>query len=76
MSVMQEKTKTFTNVYGETIAIKLNSEGKVTILHSDCNDNFEPILDFMSKYVLTQEEVKQISRILLEFRIELKLRSF
>lgn len=72
MSVTQEKTKTFTNVYGETITVKLNSDGKVTILHSDCNDNFEPILEFLSKYVLTQEEIKQISTILLDFKIELK----
>ena len=61
MSELTEIVKTYTNVYGEVMTMKLDSNGKVMILHTDCNDKFEPCIEFISEYFLMPEEFKQIS---------------
>ena len=60
MAGLKERVKTFTNVYGEVMTIKSDSDGRVMILHTDCNDKFESGKEFVSKYVLMPEEIKQI----------------
>ena len=70
--LLKEIEKAFTNVYGEVMTMKLDCAGKITILHSDCNDKFEPIVQFLSNYVLTKEEVQQIANFMVECGIKLE----
>ena len=71
MSGIKERVKVFTNVYGEVMTMKLDSGGNFTILHTDCNDKFEPISKFVSEYVLMPEEVKQIAEFFRECKKDL-----
>jgi hypothetical protein len=68
---LKERVKVFTNVYGEVMTMKLDSGGNFTILHTDCNDKFEPISKFVSEYVLMPEEVKQIAEFFRECKKDL-----
>jgi hypothetical protein len=54
----KEKVKIHTNVYGEVMTMKLDSSGNMTVLHEDCNKSFEPIMHFITNYVLTTDEQK------------------
>ena len=57
---LKERVKVFTNVYGEVMTMKSDSNGKITIMHTDCNDKFESGKEFVLKYVLMSEEMQQI----------------
>ena len=56
----KERVKVFTNVYGEVMTMKSDSDGNITIMHTDCNDKFESGKEFVLKYVLMPEEIRQI----------------
>ena len=57
---LKERVKVFTNVYGEVMTMKSDSDGNITIMHTDCNDKFESGKEFVLKYVLMPEEMQQI----------------
>jgi hypothetical protein len=57
---LKERVKVFTNVHGEVMTMKSDSDGRITIMHDDCNDKFESGKEFISKYVLMPEEMQQI----------------
>ena len=42
------------------MTMKSDSNGKITIMHTDCNDKFESGKEFVLKYVLMPEEMQQI----------------
>jgi hypothetical protein len=57
-SFFKEKVKIHTNACGEVMTMKLDSSGNLTVLHEDCNKSFEPIMYFITNYVLTTDEQK------------------
>jgi hypothetical protein len=69
----KEKIKTHTNAYGEVMTMKSDSSGAMTVLHEDCNKTFEPIMYFITNYVLTIDEQKAIFDFIIYCRENLEL---
>ena len=69
---LKERVKVFTNVHGEVMTMKSDSNGNITIMHEDCNDRFESVKEFILKYVLIPEEMQQIFDFVTECKKDLE----
>lgn len=54
--------ETYTNRFGEVMTFGQTKGGRLVIKHSDISDVFEPIIIFLSKYILDPQEIFAINR--------------